>query len=229
MNLQTMPRKEIEKTVVSLYNSYMERVVIVLDNCESLVGDIRKKAIRSDGVYVSASEACFSVPDTLELEYNHPREHSIFVPVDRITGIAEFHYEQDLSYDPAEWGKPREIGDSFYRILCSESLERAKRNGFLVEYHEYDSVYSLFEEPVTIRWGGITFTQDTPLYCGWEYLVRKSGGINSLGFGFGLSIYLLAGQKACGTLSEIKSKRHFLRGKICVVVTKQQSWALLIF
>ncbi len=37
-----------------------------------------------------------------------------------------------------------------------------------------------------VEFGPIEFTADTPIYCDWSYLSRKSGGLNSIGAGFGL-------------------------------------------
>jgi hypothetical protein len=65
--------------------------------------------------------------------------------------------------------------------MARETIGKALRLGFLVGHHQYG--HPSFGT-LAIQWGKTTFHSDTPLYCDWEFLIRKSGGLNSLGVGF---------------------------------------------
>ncbi len=41
----------------------------------------------------------------------------------------------------------------------------------------------LITSPSNFSWGKVEFSDDTALYCDWQYLQRRSGGVNSLGGG----------------------------------------------
>ncbi len=105
----------------------------------------------------------------------------IAVPYSDIAGLTSIQFSQKK----AESDSPP-TGSSVIDTLWNNSREIAKKSGYPTGY---EPVSPCMGAPSDFSWDDVTFSDDTPLYCDWGYLERRSGGINSLGGGaFGVSI-----------------------------------------
>jgi hypothetical protein len=123
--------------------------------------------------------------DRLVLEDNRTfSEHTISVPADRVAGVSPFAFRQTYTeqrFRRKVRKQPPSADDWLYRALT----ENAERAGLSVEF---TSVLYRLPHERPIRWGGIEFRTDTPLYCDWQFLARAAGGINNVGVGFVVSV-----------------------------------------
>jgi len=190
MRLKTMPKAKILEVVDKLYNAGRYSIVVILTDGQALCGDIPRGVYRIDSEYnselVLASERCFSHPGTLEFYHGEiHNEHSIYVPLEKIAGIAPLSYLQEqIKSNTLRSGDTYYIG-SAYKSIFEDSLKKALERGFEVKRHF--CVYKLYIHKPHFDWGNIKFTDNTPLYCDWDYFIKKNGELNSLGVGFGVS------------------------------------------
>ena len=191
MRLKTMPKAKILEVVDKLYNAGRYSIVVILTDGQALCGDIPRGVYRIDSEYnselVLASERCFSHPGTLEFFYGEiHNEHSIYVPLEKIAGIAPLSYLQEqIKSNTLRSGDTYYIG-SAYKSIFEDSLKKALERGFEVKRHFYGYKPLYIHKP-HFDWGNIRFADNTPLYCDWDYFIKKNGGLNSLGVGFGVS------------------------------------------
>ena len=112
-------------------------------------------------------------------------EYRIAVPYSDIAdlGSIPFTHEKEESDSPPSPTYNSPARTNFYE----RSVQVAERQDYPVSNIHVDY---MLEAPDDFSWGKVEFSADRPLYCDWEYLRRRSGGINSLGggvFGFSLS------------------------------------------
>jgi hypothetical protein len=180
MTFNPMPRSEIIRTIEYCYLSEYSSILIVLTDGTALCAHISGPTWGAEGL-IPASKECFPLKNHLKVEIHEMyNEHSIYVPLDQIAGISILPYDQE-EIEVLGLPRVRRKRDSAYSMLCSDLMVKAKEHSFRIEKEFF--VYSIgLERP--FKWGDITFTEDTPLYCDWDFLSRTSGGLNSLGAGF---------------------------------------------
>lgn len=125
--------------------------------------------------------------DELVLEqYGYGHEETVAVPADEVAGVGDAPLRQTrepaASPPPAPYTRNSPMAVSLYETTRSVAEERG---------YEVTPLYPMYDlaPPDDFAWGAVEFTEDTPLYCDWDHLSRRSGGLTSLGAGgFGFSV-----------------------------------------
>jgi len=204
--LRIMPQEKIREAIVALKRAEPERYSITIS------------IILTDGEVLCGTLPPYPRPvieppplDTLEL-YNEEKSISIFVPFGKIAGIAPLPYRQER--EPLPRHRYLYSESPADRVIFDETLRKASVRGFEVRRHPPGVCFLEAREPVC--YGEIKFTAETPLYCDWNYLSNKSGGINNLGVGFGLISFSAGWSKSLWTSfnRKVTNRKVSLR-KIC--------------
>jgi hypothetical protein len=187
---QPMQREDLLRCVDQCYSESNDFLQVVLVDGESLTGRLPgKRALISDfgdcpdseakGMRLTpSSEVCFSAAGDLILRHDQPPDDvfSVMIPVSQIAGVGriEFRQEQAVGTDALA----PEAYCEFGKIL----KRRATMRGFswFPEVRMYSPFGGHFR---TGKWGKVHFKAPTALYCDWEYLQNRSGGINNVGLG----------------------------------------------
>lgn len=105
-------------------------------------------------------------------------EYEIAIPYSDIADLISipFSHDKEESDTPAS---PRSISPT-RKAFYDRTLEVAEESDYPV--HNVLLMYNL-GSPSNFSWGEVEFSDDTALYCDWEYLQRRSGGVSSLGGG----------------------------------------------
>ena len=212
MKFESIPKNEIVRMIEHCYLSGNSSLLIVLIDGTALCAHISGQAWGGKGL-IPASEVCFSLKNHLEVEINLMHdEHSVYVPFNQIAGISILPYSQE-EIETREAAR----SDSAYRKLCHDLMGKAKRHSFKIKRH-FVAYGHLFRRP--FKWGNISFGNDTPLYCDWDFLSKTCGGLNSLGAGFVVSFS--AGWKN-SLMASFKNKVKHRRTEIGRICSKKEA------
>nr|MDO8080826.1 hypothetical protein [Candidatus Freyarchaeota archaeon] len=206
MKFRPMPKDEIIKSIKTLYDADQYTIVLILTDGEALCGTIKNKLHSFIGEeWIPASELCFSETGALELyfesalELSPDKSISIYVPLKEIAGIAPLPYSQKTIEKHGPIGKllkhtpiPQLLlkfpifrpKNSAYKVILRETILKASKLNFDIREHKVAFEFKLNVPP--FDFGDIPFTNNCPLYCDWEYLARKRGGLSNIGFGVSL-------------------------------------------
>jgi hypothetical protein len=195
MTLEAMPREAIESVVASeerpnvlvlttgdvLYVAELRR----FEDVDDRLGDDRSLSEEFD-----RPQEAFEDEDHLVSRYYAPGyESETVVPYSDVADVVFLPFEQQTrASDTTQSTRlpPSEVA------MYERSLAVAKRAGYPVR--DLHIAHDLGTQS-GFSWGPVTFTRDTPLYCDWDDLQRRSGGLTSLGGG-ALGISLSAGWEA---------------------------------
>lgn len=111
----------------------------------------------------------------------------LLIPSTKVAGIRPLTVQQKSISDENEISSLPPL----IQQLKKATIERADEVEYINTVDEVSPVGKHYGAPVPdFNWNDIEFTDDTPLYCDWNYLTRKEGGLESLGagaLGFSLS------------------------------------------
>jgi hypothetical protein len=173
-NLEPIDVKALYEFIDCLYRERTKCIQITLTDGTNICGSISKDCIQDN---------------CLELYYNKIfNEHSIYLPIDKISGInileftenIEYISEESKNYTYSYSGINKSAYDSFFEILFGVATKKQ----FRIERHFFQ--YCLVAQKPFI-WKDIQLNIDTPLYSDWSYLERISKGLNSIGIGITLA------------------------------------------
>lgn len=184
MNLEPMPEQKIEEAM----NSSDKPNFILLTSGEMIyagsltsIGEIADK-LSEDYSLSDVFDAGKDVLDEekyLVVKYDSVGyEYEIAIPYSDIADLISipFSHDKEESDTPAS---PRSISPT-RKAFYDRTLEVAEESDYPV--HNVLLMYNL-GSPSNFSWGEVEFSDDTALYCDWEYLQRRSGGVSSLGGG----------------------------------------------
>jgi hypothetical protein len=184
VELKPIPKEEIIKIIDKFYNDGQYDFIIVLTNGQSICGSIKPKAyvLENESIrLLSVFEQCFSNTDMLELYYQIPygnHHYSIYIPLEMIAGIHPLQYSEEKIESPTKQHISYVFPTQMYTL--TDALQKAKKWNFKIEKHV---VFYYLHITKPFYWGKIKFKGDTPLYCDWDFLSKKCGGLNNLGLG----------------------------------------------
>jgi len=191
MNLEPMPEQKIEEAM----DSGAKPNFIMLSSGEMIYAGspttIDQIADRLSEDY-SLSDVFNTEQEVLEenkyiiVKYNSVgHEYEIAIPYSDIADLISipFSHTKKESDTPAS---PKRISPT-RKAFYDRTLKIAEESDYPI--HDVIVMYDLMS-PSKFSWGEVEFSDDTALYCDWEYLQRRSGGVSSLGggaLGFSLS------------------------------------------
>lgn len=193
MNFLPLPEEKIIEAVDRLYKDNIRALSIILTDGTTLWGPIPCETYRAGVGLEPVSELCFARAGYFELYYDKPyKEKAVFIPLREIGGISPLSCTQlmgkrlTLRSIGRYLSRSRLFDDSALELMFRCLWKKAIRRGYPTKRYG-PFMYTLpMEKP--FRWEYINFLRDTPLYCDWDYLSKKNGGLNSLGVGFVASI-----------------------------------------
>ena len=110
------------------------------------------------------------------------KEYLVYIPLAKIAGVSYFGFSQN--YTEKKTGPP--VSGQFLIGSAKEKLFEDVLNKARIQSFGIKKIHLCYRLAVhrPITWGKITFNNETPLYCDWNFLNITSGGLSSLGASF---------------------------------------------
>lgn len=181
--LHPMPENIVRQFVTQCYISGHYTLLVILTDGTPLFGTIEAQTWQVGRGLIPASELCFHKPGHLKFHHYDGRftDHYVFVPLDQISGICAFPYEQKKAARSI-----RHWASTYFRRPVREHLFhdlvlKARAHSF--PFEEYFSTARVINISEPFDWRSIEFSGDASLYSDWMYFRIISGGLNSIGAG----------------------------------------------
>ena len=220
LNFLKMSEEDIFETIRYCYDEGRNKIQVILTNGKTICGTIPGKTLvfrNNKAETPPFQDECFSQKSLIFRCHKLFNECSIFIPIDRISGINILSYKQEVAIREGERNFNNSVNESAMDHIFNSLFERSKEMNFGITHHHVQ--YSLnLTQP--FEWIDISFGSETPLYSDWAYLGKISGGINSIGFGLPLGSFSAGWNKSLW--SSFKKKTKSNRTPICDVKNKKE-------